>query len=51
LDNTLISNTGAQAAQKADPKCKILAGIGYINTGQIMKDFYGDEFPRIGPDA
>ena len=28
-----------RAARRAHPRCKILAGIGYINTGQIMTDF------------
>ncbi len=29
----------ARAARRADPKCKILAGIGYLNDGQILDDW------------
>ncbi len=29
----------ARAARKADPQCRVLAGIGYLGEGQIMKDF------------
>lgn len=29
----------ARAARQADPECKILAGIGYLNAGEIMDDW------------
>ena len=29
----------ARAARKADPDCRVLAGIGYLGEGQIMADF------------
>jgi len=29
----------ARAARRADPQCRILAGIGYLNEGQILDDF------------
>ncbi len=29
----------AQAARRANPQCKVLAGIGYLQEGQIMEDF------------
>ncbi len=29
----------ARSARQADPQCKILAGIGYLNSGQIMDDW------------
>ena len=29
----------ARAARRANPECKILAGIGYIREGQILRDF------------
>lgn len=36
----------ARAARRADPDCRVLAGIGYLGEGQIMKDF--DEFFGAG---
>ncbi len=36
----------ARAARRANPDCKILAGIGYIREGQILEDF--DQFFRAG---
>ena len=29
----------ARAARKADPNCRVLAGIGYLQEGQILDDF------------
>ncbi len=29
----------ARAARRADPECKVLAGIGYLNDGQILDDW------------
>jgi hypothetical protein len=29
----------ARAARKADPQCRVLAGIGYLQEGQILDDF------------
>jgi len=29
----------ARAARRADPECKILAGVGYLNDGQILDDW------------
>ncbi|HUT32942.1 MAG TPA: carbohydrate binding domain-containing protein [Planctomycetota bacterium] len=37
----------ARAAKRANPDCKILAGMGYISEGQIMKDF-GEFFAAGG---
>lgn len=36
----------AQAARRADPQCRILAGMGYLSEGQIMDDF--EQFFAIG---
>jgi len=36
----------ARAAKRANPECKVLAGMGYISDGQIMKDF--EEFFAAG---
>jgi len=34
-----VSIAFAQAARRASPETKILAGIGYLNDGQILDDF------------
>ncbi|MBM4031662.1 MAG: hypothetical protein FJ291_07735 [Planctomycetes bacterium] len=36
----------ARAAKRANPDCKVLAGMGYISEGQIMRDF--EEFFAAG---
>ena len=36
----------ARAARKADPECRVLAGIGYLGEGRIMEDF--NEFFAAG---
>jgi len=36
----------ARAAKRASPDCKVLAGMGYVSEGQIMKDF--EEFFAAG---
>jgi hypothetical protein len=34
-----LTKAFARAARKADPQCRVLAGIGYIQEGQILDDF------------
>jgi len=34
-----LTKAFARAARKADPQCRVLAGIGYIAEGQILDDF------------
>lgn len=34
-----LTKAFARAARKTDPQCRVLAGIGYLNEGQILEDF------------
>jgi hypothetical protein len=45
-DYAMYTKAFASAARRANPSCRILAGIGYIREGQIMDDF--DEFFQSG---
>lgn len=45
-----LTKAFARAARKADPQCRVLAGIGYITEGQILDDF-GKFFAGGGLEA
>lgn len=45
-DYARLTKAFVRAARRADPQCRILAGIGYLSEGRIMEDF--EEFFAAG---
>ena len=39
FNEVMAERSLTRAARKADPECRVLAGIGYLQEGQIFDDF------------